>query len=304
MERFMKMKQLRACILEDGFDVTQRMVKYYIDTGLLPQPIYTEKNQALYNKYHIARLETILNLKKKGMSFSKIKEWIFALEELQRAKAALLFDDPLRAQNYAKESLFAAEREDLLAQKAKDFSLHKEELLERYELDRELLRLSSESGILQEKDRYDRDEILLLLKAERLLHANEQEKHTSHRTRLALLSQAGTLGKMTANFLITAPLAGQEAAELADAVAQKELHLRMAKQNEKTLLFSPQHQDTTGKRGHEVNVRTALENHLQAIKQLKHEEKVILLIALSVFFALLHHRGVYGADGPLSVLQR
>ena len=48
----MKMKQLRAKLGEFGYDVSERMIKYYIEIGLLPAPDYTDVNQANYYDIH------------------------------------------------------------------------------------------------------------------------------------------------------------------------------------------------------------------------------------------------------------
>jgi DNA-binding transcriptional MerR regulator len=70
----MKMKDLVQKLEEEDVVVTERMIRHYIDIGLLPEPERPFKNQAIYNIEHYKRLYVIDSFKKNGLSLEDIKK--------------------------------------------------------------------------------------------------------------------------------------------------------------------------------------------------------------------------------------
>ena len=52
----MKMRELKEKLAEAGYELSERMVKYYIELGILPSPAYPHPNQAVYGPVHLLRL--------------------------------------------------------------------------------------------------------------------------------------------------------------------------------------------------------------------------------------------------------
>jgi DNA-binding transcriptional MerR regulator len=69
----MKMRDLLNMLEEKNVTVTERMVRHYLELGLLPEPERPSKNQAIYNEEHFKRLLTIDLFKSKGLSLEEIK---------------------------------------------------------------------------------------------------------------------------------------------------------------------------------------------------------------------------------------
>lgn len=69
----MKMRELLNMLEEKKVTVTERMVRHYLELGLLPEPERPSKNQAIYNKEHFKRLLAIDMFKSNGMSLDEIK---------------------------------------------------------------------------------------------------------------------------------------------------------------------------------------------------------------------------------------
>lgn len=90
----MKMKELLNMLEEKRVTVTERMVRHYIELGLLPEPERPHKNQALYNTEHFKRLLAIDMFKRNGLSLDDIKT---KMEELsyyfQNVRELSNFDD-------------------------------------------------------------------------------------------------------------------------------------------------------------------------------------------------------------------
>lgn len=69
----MKMKELLNMLEERNVIVTERMVRHYLELGLLPEPERPSKNQATYNEDHFKRLLAIDMFKSNGLSLDEIK---------------------------------------------------------------------------------------------------------------------------------------------------------------------------------------------------------------------------------------
>jgi DNA-binding transcriptional MerR regulator len=69
----MKMKDLINMLGEKNVTVTERMVRHYLELGLLPEPVRPSKNQAVYTEEHFKRLLAIDMFKSNGLSLDEIK---------------------------------------------------------------------------------------------------------------------------------------------------------------------------------------------------------------------------------------
>ncbi|TEB15274.1 hypothetical protein Psfp_02311 [Pelotomaculum sp. FP] len=69
----MKMRDLLNMLEGKNVTVTERMVRHYLDLGLLPEPERPSKNQAIYNEEHFKRLLAIDMFKSNGLSLDEIK---------------------------------------------------------------------------------------------------------------------------------------------------------------------------------------------------------------------------------------
>jgi len=67
------MKELLSRLSEKNVTVTERMVRHYVELGLLPEPERPYKNQANYNEEHFKRLLAIDMFKNNGLSLDEIK---------------------------------------------------------------------------------------------------------------------------------------------------------------------------------------------------------------------------------------
>ena len=92
----MKMKEIKDILRSEGYEISERMVKYYIEIGILPVPDYPYPNQAKYRNVHLIRLKRIGRLKDAGYTFGEIKK-IFLDErdktEKEAKKRNLNYDD-------------------------------------------------------------------------------------------------------------------------------------------------------------------------------------------------------------------
>lgn len=70
----MKMKELLTRLHREGFnDFSERMIRHYIDKGLLPEPDKPHANQAVYSEQHYQILKVIALLKRQNKSWLEIE---------------------------------------------------------------------------------------------------------------------------------------------------------------------------------------------------------------------------------------
>jgi DNA-binding transcriptional MerR regulator len=69
----LKMKELLSRLNEKNVTVTERMVRHYLELGLLPEPERPSRNQAKYNEEHFKCLLAIDMFKNNGLSLDEIK---------------------------------------------------------------------------------------------------------------------------------------------------------------------------------------------------------------------------------------
>ncbi len=161
----MKMKELRDLLTQSGYDISERMIKYYIELGILPQPEYTYSNQANYDRIHLLRLKRIGYMKQNGKSFPEIKRLLLN-EQKDKKRIA-----ERRGMSYEEFSYsfmaYAMEELDYLTAELKIQSLPasygKDELLEQSECNKLVYELALDTGVLKDKETYNNCELLILI---------------------------------------------------------------------------------------------------------------------------------------------
>lgn len=161
----MKMKELREKLNASGCDISERMIKYYIELGILPQPEYTFSNQANYENIHLLRLKRIGHMKNAGMSFPEIKRILLAEQEEQKKMAArrgISFEEfSYSFAAYAMEELQFLTGEKKLQEQPAVYT--KDELIEKSECNKLVFELAVDTGVLRDKAEYDQYELLVLI---------------------------------------------------------------------------------------------------------------------------------------------
>lgn len=169
----MKMKELRERLNQKGFDVSERMVKYYIQTGLLPEPEYPYPNQADYKDIHLLRLQRICGMKER-MSFGDIKEIIAKETRLTELAAEAKNIDPnqyaLSFEAYAKEQFeYEFEHEN-------DSRYTKDEMLKAADCDSIVYEIALDTGVLKEKPVYCSSDLIALMCVRNYIGINASDK--------------------------------------------------------------------------------------------------------------------------------
>ncbi|WP_290772057.1 hypothetical protein [Anaerofustis sp.] len=180
-EYYMKMKDLIARLKVDGYSITGRMIKHYIDIGILQKPYYVCSNQALYADFHYIRLKRILSEKKAGNSIAKIKDEIFKENEELVVKAGEKGLDSSDIVDIFKMFGFVEKEEAKLArqERTENKTYSKVEILEKLDSDGSILDLAVDTGVLQDKDEYDSYELYILTCVKNLIKVKKQNKKVS-----------------------------------------------------------------------------------------------------------------------------
>lgn len=159
------MKELRDRLTQSGYDISERMIKYYIELGILPQPEYTFSNQANYENIHLLRLKRIGYMKLNGKSFPEIKRLLIN-EQKEKKKIA-----ERKGMSYEEFSYsfmaYAMEELEYLTSELKIQLLPtqytKEELLQASECNKLVYELALDTGVLKDKETYGTNELLILI---------------------------------------------------------------------------------------------------------------------------------------------
>ena len=152
-EYYMKMKELISRLKADGYSITGRMIKHYIDIGILQKPEYKCPNQALYADFHYIRLKRILSNKKAGKSIAKI---IKKLGIVEREEANLIKSELNDNKTYTKV-----------------------DILEKLDSDGSILDLAVDTGVISDKDTYNSYELYILICIKNLIKVKKQNKNAS-----------------------------------------------------------------------------------------------------------------------------
>ena len=195
----MKMRQLKGEIAKYGVDISERMVKYYIEIGLVPMPTHPHVNQAEYTQFHIFRLAKIGLLKKNDIAFHTIKDIIMQDNEYIKKTANILgvtFEEALN-----KPSILAKE-EFSLSKLCKDkISVSRDEMMRLSGADKIIIDLAVETGALDEKDEYDRSDYSTLLAIKHMLTIDGSCEDTSIVAKISDLSKLVSACNQLANVI-------------------------------------------------------------------------------------------------------
>ena len=170
------MKQLKEDLRSYGYDISERMVKYYIEIGILPQPEHPYPNQSIYSDIHLIRLRKILSYKESGIPFSQIKESIEKDNEYIMGYAQsknVSFDEAVMSYE-----IYAREESAFLDSMKSDFkSMSRESLIKEANCDRMIYDLAVNTGALYEKSAYDINDLRILVSIRNLFKlVNENGK--------------------------------------------------------------------------------------------------------------------------------
>ncbi len=161
----MKMKELRDKLTQSGYDISERMIKYYIELGILPQPEYTSSNQANYDRIHLLRLKRIGYMKLNGKSFPEIKRLLLN-EQKDKKKIAERRDMTYEEFSYSFMA-YAMEELDYLTTELKiqliPANYTKDALLVASECNKLVYELALDTGVLKDKESYNNCELLILI---------------------------------------------------------------------------------------------------------------------------------------------
>ncbi|MDD4238339.1 MAG: MerR family transcriptional regulator [Desulfotomaculaceae bacterium] len=138
----MKMKELLNILEERNVIVTERMVRHYLELGLLPEPERPSKNQAIYNEDHYKRLLAINMFKNNGLSLDEIKAKMDELSYYYHNMREEL------SQSYDKEIL--SEPNMLAHEKLNEIALDKSLIEAEYPQLAQLKQLFSKKQVLKE----------------------------------------------------------------------------------------------------------------------------------------------------------
>ncbi len=86
VNQYLTIKQLTEKV---GNGLTPRMVRYYHQTGLLPEPKRSPSNYRLYNENHVQQLRQIIVLKQEGFQLEQIRK-LLTVQTLPTATDILL----------------------------------------------------------------------------------------------------------------------------------------------------------------------------------------------------------------------
>lgn len=154
----MKMRELLKKLNEDGIHATDRMVRYYISLGLLPEPDYNQGKQGNYLDIHYYIIKRIDNLQKNGYSLEEVK--IILKRELDQ----VLIEQDLKEPDWLIDS-FAKDNIIYLCKNIdkKIRFFKKKEIQNNEEIcDSEIFNFAIENKLLKDKEYYDSTEVLLL----------------------------------------------------------------------------------------------------------------------------------------------
>ncbi|MFA0816603.1 MAG: MerR family transcriptional regulator [Anaerofustis sp.] len=191
MSETMKMKELKERLHAYGYDISERMIKYYIEIGILPIPDYTHPNQAKYSPIHLIRLKRIGKMKQDGMSFNEIKTVLLteAKEIEEMAQNRGIPAEEMRALT----SCDVKEEADFIAASigSNKNSYSRQELLDKLGCEKIIFDLAVDTGALEEKNTYDQHDYYVLLCVRNLIEAESGSEKTAN-----IIEKIGEISKL------------------------------------------------------------------------------------------------------------
>ena len=192
----MKMKQLRSRVQSCGYDISERMIKYYIEIGLLPSPDYPEVNQASYYDIHFVRLLKISALKEKGVSFNDIKQLIeedngFAVKYAQKNNIDLDCA-------YRNRSIYMREYTDYCFNYADENKMYTyDELIENIGCERMVFDIAVDTKLIDKKSEYTHNDMLTLICVSNIFAFDDVSSGTIEK--IGEISRVNTIANQLAN---------------------------------------------------------------------------------------------------------
>ena len=191
MSETMKMKELKERLHAHGYDISERMIKYYIEIGILPTPDYTHPNQAKYSPIHLIRLKRIGKMKQDGMSFNEIKTVLLKETDQieQKASKKGISADEMRTVS----SSDMKEEADFVAAsiEGNERTYTRQELLDLLGCEKIILDLAVDTGAMQEKSEYDAYDYFVLLCVRNLIEADSEGSKTAN-----IIEKIGEISKL------------------------------------------------------------------------------------------------------------
>lgn len=194
----MKMKLLREKLFDKGYDISERMIKYYIEIGILPPPEYKSVNQADYFPIHLIRLLKICALKEINAPFSEIKS-CFA-------------SDNAYIERYAKENGI----DFISASRSNEVYMHEytgycfeyvnsnklytqDELINDIGCEKLVFDIASDTGILEKKDVYTHDDMLILICVSNIFSSSDEAFGKDTIEKISEISRVNNIATQLAN---------------------------------------------------------------------------------------------------------
>lgn len=148
----MKMKELITKLHSDGFDdISERMIRHYIDKGMLPAPEKSHANQAIYSEEHYRILKIIGLLKKQNKTWHEIE---YVLDD----KLNLLNNVNISLREASSRECYMEELQCIEEWSKIDKEMRfftKEELLSYVECDEKLFDFLTDNSLISNKRYYD-----------------------------------------------------------------------------------------------------------------------------------------------------
>ena len=220
----MKMRQLKEALEKKGAGVTERMVKYYIETNLMPAPDYPEPNQANYSEIHFVRLLLISRMKDAGLSASAIKQRIRELDrsitETAESKGISEREAAFLPQTARREYVA------ILSEFPQEVSFSREELLADIKCDRIVFDLAIDTGALENKEVYNASDRLILLCICSLFEADKQEASGEVIETISDISKINNIASQMAAFYTRRPEYKWLYEELLDGIIKSRMENR------------------------------------------------------------------------------
>ena len=148
----MKMKELLARLHDEGItDISERMVRHYIQKGLIPEPEKPYANQAVYSEEHYKVLKLIGFLKNQSKSWKEIED------ELHKSNLIYKDDDEGRLEASRREGYMEElQCMDEWSKIDKEMNFFtKEEIIKHINCSQELFNYIIEKGLIAGKKYYD-----------------------------------------------------------------------------------------------------------------------------------------------------
>lgn len=182
--------------MQNGYDVSERMIKYYIEIGLLPSPDYPEVNQASYGDIHYLRLMKISALKKLGTSFNDIKQIIEKDNDSVKEYAEENGMDIYSA--YRDKKVYMREYTNYCFDYADKTKLYTyEELIENIGCEKMVFDIALDTKLIEKKTEYTHNDMLILISVSNIF--NYDDVSTGTIEKIGEISKVNTIANQLAN---------------------------------------------------------------------------------------------------------